>query len=161
MKENYYTIEEVAEKLAVHPKTIRRYIYSGKIQALKVGGQWRILESALENYYEGSMSCCKQTDNVSKDDFCVFMDGEAADLDSNLQLCTIVDFYVESQIEAKPLIDKITEILLKEEQQSKYKFNYIYDSNEKKVRCVIWGSAEFIEKICRNIKSLELKKGIK
>lgn len=157
VKENYYTIEEVAEKLAVHPKTIRRYIYSGKIQALKVGGQWRILESALEDYYQESKHCCSG-DSVSKDDFCVFMDGEAVHLDTNLQLCTIVDYYVENQREAKPLINKITEVMLNEDDQNEYKFNYVYDANEKRVRCVIWGSAAFIEKVCGQIKDLGKKK---
>lgn len=35
------TVEQVAHVLDMHPKTIRRYIRDGILEAVKVGGQWR------------------------------------------------------------------------------------------------------------------------
>ena len=47
-----FTIEEVAEKLKVHPMTIRRYIWRGVLPAIKLGkGRvWRITEEDLNEF---------------------------------------------------------------------------------------------------------------
>ncbi|GMQ58720.1 hypothetical protein AN1V17_31150 [Vallitalea sediminicola] len=154
MEEKYYTIDEVAVKLEVHTKTIRRYIYSGKIQALKVGGQWRIYESALDKYYEDSKCTCGNGD-VSQDDFCVFMDGQNRTTEDRLQVCSIIDYYVNEQEEAKPIAHEITDVIMSMEGQNQYKFNYIYDSAEKRARFVLWGNATFLEEVSKRIKKYE------
>lgn len=40
--------EEVAQMLAVKPKTVRRWITSGELPAAKLHRQWRIRADALE-----------------------------------------------------------------------------------------------------------------
>lgn len=72
MSKAYFTVDEVAEKIGVHTKTVRRYIYSGKISAQKIAGQWRVTEEALETYL--STGCCgsEKDQSVSKDDFLYF-----------------------------------------------------------------------------------------
>ncbi len=47
--EKYYNPKEIAELLSVSEKTIRRYIKSGKIKAIKIGSRLKISES---NYME-------------------------------------------------------------------------------------------------------------
>jgi len=46
---NLLTVRQVAFILKVHPLTIRRYITSGKLKAIKVGGNVRIDEAELQN----------------------------------------------------------------------------------------------------------------
>ena len=48
MEEKYFTPEEVAETLKVHVRTIYNLIASGKLMALKVGVQYRIAQSAID-----------------------------------------------------------------------------------------------------------------
>lgn len=43
------TIAEVAQRLRLHPITIRRYIREGKLQALKIGGRIRITKTAVDS----------------------------------------------------------------------------------------------------------------
>ena len=45
---DYYTAEEVAKTLRLHPYTIRRLCREGKIPAFKFGWQWRFRKSAIE-----------------------------------------------------------------------------------------------------------------
>lgn len=45
--ENLYTVEETAEKLKIHPETVRDYLRDGKIGGVKVGRNWRIRESDI------------------------------------------------------------------------------------------------------------------
>ena len=43
-----YTVEEVAKKLKVRPRTVREWIKKGQIKASKLpSGQWRIKEEEL------------------------------------------------------------------------------------------------------------------
>ncbi len=49
-----YTIKEVAEKLNVSEKTVRRYIAKSALTAFKIGGRWRIKEEDLHNYMNHS-----------------------------------------------------------------------------------------------------------
>ena len=46
------TIIEAADWADVHPKTIRRAIKAGELEAHKVGSQWRIRPEVLVAYYE-------------------------------------------------------------------------------------------------------------
>jgi len=48
-----YTVEEAAKILQVTPYTIRAWLKAGKLPGRKVGGVWRILDSALEDFLTG------------------------------------------------------------------------------------------------------------
>ncbi len=48
MSEEVYTVEQFAERLNLHPKTVRRFIREGRLRAVKVGRSYRILRSDLE-----------------------------------------------------------------------------------------------------------------
>jgi excisionase family DNA binding protein len=45
-----YTVEELVEILQVTRRTIYRYIDSGELKAIKVGGYWRVSEAALKDF---------------------------------------------------------------------------------------------------------------
>jgi excisionase family DNA binding protein len=44
------TVEEVAARLKVAPKTVRDWLATGKLQGFKAGKLWRIPERALESF---------------------------------------------------------------------------------------------------------------
>jgi excisionase family DNA binding protein len=48
MSEEVYTVEQFAERLKLHPKTVLRFIREGRLRAVKVGRSYRILRSELE-----------------------------------------------------------------------------------------------------------------
>ena len=48
MPEAFYTVEEAAERLRMHPDTLRRQLRQGRIRSVRTGKLWRIPESALE-----------------------------------------------------------------------------------------------------------------
>lgn len=43
-----FTVSEAAEKLRVHPDTLREWIYSHRIPAFRLGARWRIKAADLE-----------------------------------------------------------------------------------------------------------------
>lgn len=52
MQENWYSVEELAEKLKLHKESIRRMIRSGKLKAVKFGRAVRVPESSFLEYIE-------------------------------------------------------------------------------------------------------------
>lgn len=50
--EEFYTIKDIAKKLKVCVNTVRALVKSRKIQAIKVGHQWRITSGDLSQYIE-------------------------------------------------------------------------------------------------------------
>jgi len=51
-KMKFYTTEEVADLLAVNPKTIRLLIKEQKIEAVKIRGEYRIEETEIKRFIE-------------------------------------------------------------------------------------------------------------
>lgn len=55
MEKKFYTKKEAAEVLGVNPKTIERYLLSGKLKGAKFGtgqrGVWKISEDDIQEFY--------------------------------------------------------------------------------------------------------------
>jgi nitrogen PTS system EIIA component len=49
-QETYLTLQEVADRVRVCDKTIRRWLQSGQIEATKPAGQWRFEESEVKRF---------------------------------------------------------------------------------------------------------------
>ena len=45
-----YTVDEVADRLNLHPKTIRRFIREGRLPAKRIGKEYRITRTALDEF---------------------------------------------------------------------------------------------------------------
>lgn len=48
--DEFYTINQTAIALKVHPLTVRRYIREGKLKAFRVGGNIRIALNDIRNF---------------------------------------------------------------------------------------------------------------
>lgn len=158
MEEKFYSVDEAADKIGVHPKTIRRYIFSGKLEALKVGGQWRVYEEAMDKFLKTGTQCNHNHDSgqVSSDDFCVFMDSNYFDSEDPVQICTIVDYYVEEKKDVTPMVNALMEVMHSfDDESSASRFNYVYDRADKKARFVFWGCPTMIEKMVGALKPFE------
>ncbi|MFF0254273.1 helix-turn-helix domain-containing protein [Micromonospora zamorensis] len=48
MTEDMYSVEQVADRLGLHVRTVRSYIRSGRLRAVRIGKQYRIAASDLD-----------------------------------------------------------------------------------------------------------------
>jgi excisionase family DNA binding protein len=46
--EAYYTLDEAARMLKLHPQTLRRWIHQGKLPATRFGSQYRLRREDIE-----------------------------------------------------------------------------------------------------------------
>lgn len=155
-----FSVQEVAEVLNVHEKTVRRYINNGYLEAKKIGGQWRIEEENLEKILNVG-TCCNShniTDDISGDDFCVFMDSDFFDSTDIVQICSIVDYYTDDVEYANSILERLKSVaydFIIKGQNVKVDFNY--STNESKARYVIWATPQNIELFTNIIKRMEKK----
>jgi excisionase family DNA binding protein len=52
--EDIFTVVEVAERLKVPQRTVKRWLVSGQLRGLKAGRKWRVKPSAIEAFLQAS-----------------------------------------------------------------------------------------------------------
>jgi excisionase family DNA binding protein len=50
MKHLFYTADQVAERLDLHVKTVRRYIREGRLKARRIGKEYRVAQADLDAF---------------------------------------------------------------------------------------------------------------
>jgi excisionase family DNA binding protein len=48
MNQDLYSVEQVAERLGLHVRTVRNYVRDGRLKAVRIGKQYRIAREDLE-----------------------------------------------------------------------------------------------------------------
>ncbi|HGJ67675.1 TPA: DNA-binding protein [bacterium] len=67
INENWYTVEEIAEKTKLHKESIRRLIRSGKLSAVRFGKVLRISDSSFQEYINGHRKDSINDNNRTKE----------------------------------------------------------------------------------------------
>jgi len=62
---NLLSVKQVAFILRVHPLTVRRYIHDKRLKAVRVGGNIRIDENALQDFHK-EVTITKQKPKIFK-----------------------------------------------------------------------------------------------
>ncbi|MFJ9553526.1 helix-turn-helix domain-containing protein [Nocardiopsis sp. NPDC101807] len=55
MEQQYYSVDQVAELLDLHVKTVRAYIRDGRLRAARIGKQYRVRRQDLEEFTGGPL----------------------------------------------------------------------------------------------------------
>ncbi|MBB6214288.1 excisionase family DNA binding protein [Anaerosolibacter carboniphilus] len=156
MENKFYTIDQVAELLGMHHKTIRKFIKEGKLEASKVGKQWRISGHDISVFIE--------KDNVR-------IGNEKEDEELNIDYSTIGDEIetTEQRINVSAVVDinetekddyiRISNTLIaiancKDPEIGKSTIQVKYDEKDKRLRVILWGSIKFIESMLSSISML-------
>ncbi|MGE7469526.1 helix-turn-helix domain-containing protein [Bosea sp. NPDC003192] len=63
----FHTVEQVAERLKLHPKTVLRFIREGRLRATRVGKSYRIVASDLDAFagVDGAAPAAKRAVRVT------------------------------------------------------------------------------------------------
>src|SRR6476619_3545485 len=55
MSDELYSVEQVAERLGLHVRTVRNYVRNGRLRAVRIGKQYRIARADLEALTGGTV----------------------------------------------------------------------------------------------------------
>lgn len=124
MSKAFYSVEEAAEALAVHSRTILRWIKQGELKAFKAGRQWRIKPEDLQEFTG---------------------DREAA---RPATASAVLDIPVSGESEADRLQTLILASLSGRQgrgDDADVRVNCLYNSADKSLRVVLWGGVTFMK----------------
>lgn len=146
MENSYYTVEQVAEMLDMHPKTIQRYIREGKLKANKVGRRWRVTGHDLSIFVEGSNSKLPKKVSLKENEL---------NNNENVKISSVVDINVNNMDEAMRIINMLTAVLnTKPQEYGKSTMAAQYLEPELKVRIMLWGSLKLTKMMIESISDL-------
>jgi len=60
----FYTKKEAAEIFGIHPKTVERYLLSGKLKGARMGKSWMISSEDIKLFYD---TIREETEKIIKD----------------------------------------------------------------------------------------------
>lgn len=152
MEEKFYTIDQVANILEMHHKTIRKFIKDGKLKANKVGKQWRVSQEDLNNFMD------VKSENEDKDN-----NGIEFMLNASKNLVSIPKVNVSTVVEINGISNneysRLSSLLLALTNNpasisSGSTINLKYTENENKLRVMLWGDIKFIEEMLSSISLL-------
>lgn len=156
MEDKFYTIDQVAELLGMHHKTIRKFITEGKLGASKVGKQWRISGHDLSTFMErnsGKMGSEKINEELNVDYFTT--SDEEDTISDRINVSTVIDIKETGKDDYMRISNTIIAIAnCKDPEIGRSTVNIKYDENDKRLRVILWGSVKFIESMLDTISML-------
>ena len=145
MKEKFYTIDQIAEILGMHHKTIRKFITEGKLRANKVGKQWRISGHDLSLFMEDNNVNIKSNNKLESEKI-EFSNG---DIDSNnrtskINVSTVIDINEVDIDEHRRISNTILALMNSKDSKIRNStINIKYYKNNKNLKVMLWGDIEF------------------
>ena len=138
MIKNHMTVDEISEKLKMHPKTIRRYIRDGKIKGRKIGKSWYI---SYEEYLRFTGEEDKREKNLP--------------LPKKISVSTVVDILVNDIDESLRIANTLSAVMNnKDPEYGASTMTSQYIQPESKIRIMLWGTVEFIQAMLESISML-------
>lgn len=140
MDNKYYTVEQIAEILSIHPKTIQRYIREGKLFASKIGKSWRVTGHDLSVFIENTKVVTTR------------LDKDPAALEKKVKISSVIDIDVDDINEAMRIVNTLTASLnVKPPEYERSTMYTQYLESENKVRVMLWGNIPFMQNMLDSI----------
>ena len=145
MEEKFYTIDQIAEILGMHHKTIRKFITEGKLRANKVGKQWRISGHDLSLLMEDNNVNIKNNNKLESEK----IEFTTGDVDSNnktskINVSTVIDINEVDIDEHKRISNMLLALMNSKDSKIRNStINIKYYKNNKNLKVMLWGDIEF------------------
>lgn len=156
MEEKFYTIDQIAEILGMHHKTIRKFITEGKLRANKVGKQWRIAGHDLSIFMENNNVNLSNKDEVENEKI-EFSTGEV-DINNKINkisVSTVVDINEVDINEYMRISNMLIAIMnSKDSKMSNSTINIKHYPKERNLKVMLWGDTEFTKEMLEIISIL-------
>lgn len=140
--QTYYTVEQVAELLTLHPKTIQRYIREGRLPAKKIGKSWRITAHDLSVFAEQTEACSPHADTDKRPE-------------DKVLISSVVDIQIDNFEQGVRISNMLTAAMNgKPSLFGKSAMHVQHLQYENKVRISLWGTIAFIQAMLELISTI-------
>jgi len=133
MDNKYYSVDEIANLLGMHVKTIQKYVREGKIKATKVGKAWQVSGHDLSSFMGETPEVTEKNDKVS----------------------SVVDLKIYSTDDAIRISNMLTASMKMNDISFKGStLNVMHIQSENTLRIMLWGNLRFTEIMIGAIRQL-------
>lgn len=130
MNEAYYSAEQIAQILHIHPKTVQRYIREGRLRAAKIGKSWRVSGHDFSVFAEAGTQPSDRTDVPGK---------------KRVTASSVVEIEVAGKDEAVRILNTMTAAMNgKPPEYGRSSLHAQFLEHENKVRLTLWGEPVFL-----------------
>lgn len=160
MEDRFYTVDQIAEILGMHHKTIRKFIIEGKLRANKVGKQWRISGHDMSSFMENNNMVINDKTEGEKLEF---SSGEAvaSGRDNKISISAVVDINEVNMEDCRRISNMLLAVMnTKDSKMSNSTINIKHYKNENNLKVMLWGDTEFIKEMLDFISILTQKQDI-
>jgi excisionase family DNA binding protein len=155
MEDKFYTIDQIAELLCMHHKTIRKFINEGKLGASKVGKQWRITGHDLSVFMEKNnvgVGNEKKSEELNIDYSTI---GGIETIAERINVSAVVDIKETEKDEYIRISNTLIAVAnCKDPEVGKSTVQIKYDEKDKRARVILLGSIKFIENMLSTVSML-------
>lgn len=162
MEEKFYTVEQIAEILGMHHKTIRKFIREGKLKANKLGKQWRISGHDLSSFMENNnFKTSKKSEEEGEKIEISTSNVEGNNIDRKISVSTVVDINEVSSEEYKRISNMLLAVMnSKDSKMNNSTLNMKYYEKDENLKLMLWGDTEFVKEMLDFISILTQKNDI-
>ena len=156
MEEKFYTVDQIAEILGMHHKTIRKFITEGKLRANKVGKQWRILGHDLSLFMESNAVNIKNRnkEESQKIEFST-SESDINNKSNKVNISTVVDINDVDIDEYRRISNMLLAVMnTKDSKMANSTINIKHYQNDRNVKVMLWGNTEFTKEMLDIISTL-------
>lgn len=162
MENKFYTVDQIAEILGMHHKTIRKFITEGKLRANKVGKQWRISGHDLSNFMENNN--VKVINKTEVDNEKIEFSTSEIDINekvNKINISTVVDINEVNMDEYRRISNMLLAVLnSRDSKLNNSTINMKYYQKENNLKVMLWGDLEFTKEMLDFISILTQKNDI-
>lgn len=151
MVDKYYSVEQIAEMIDLHPKTIQRYLREGRLKAQKIGKSWRVAGHDLSVFVEGAES-------RGMGDAVPGLQTILSSAAKSTKVSSIIDIPVQNSSEAVQVANWISAAMNANLAEYGYSsMNSQYIEPEHIIRIMLWGSLSFMAVIMSSLAELGIE----
>ncbi|ABX42160.1 helix-turn-helix domain-containing protein [Lachnoclostridium phytofermentans] len=144
MEDKFYTINQVAEILDMHHKTIRNFISNGKLRASKVGKQWRVSDDDLNSFMKNSK------DQREGEQVIEFSSNEtfSKTVKRKINVSTVLDIEEIDKGQYMRISNTLLAVMnSKDPEMQNSTLNVKYYEKDNKLKVLLWGEVKFMEEM--------------
>jgi excisionase family DNA binding protein len=155
MENKFYTIDQIAEIMGLHHKTIRKFISEGKLGATKAGRGWRISKKDLDVFMKNGNH---QAEDSSQEELMVEYAPQLKDIkdtSSRIHVSTVVDISKSTKEDYMRISNTLIAVgNCKDASMEQSSIQVKYDEKDERIRVILWGSLSFMEEMLSTIEML-------
>ncbi|MCF7912363.1 MAG: helix-turn-helix domain-containing protein [Candidatus Cloacimonetes bacterium] len=141
----YFNSKEVAEKVGLHLKTVQKFMREGKLEAVKIGREWRVSGNELSKFLEGENYRMASEDAVS-------ISGNIRKFDCRAEVEIAVRDFEEASSYSNMIIGAL------HGGNNNYRrsdFEFLYYEKERRAKLVFRGDALFIADMMLSLSEID------